>query len=105
MSEIKKMYRGFFNFSALSMWHPDSPAGAFCSQMELSKCGQFVQLQKRRLDDSGWETITETISDFWQPSQEEALAAVAPRLRQIGERLVRQADELEAAAREIKASS
>jgi hypothetical protein len=100
MSEPQKMYRAFFGFQSLSMWHPDSPAPWFCGQMELSPCGQYVQLQRRRLDDQGWETVRETISHYWQPTQEQALAVVAPRLRAIGERLIRQADELEHAARE-----
>lgn len=95
-----KMYRGHIGFQSLSLWHPDSPAPTFCSSMELSDCGQFVQLQRRRLDDQGWETIRETISEYWQPTQAHALAIVAPRLRAVGERLIRQADELEQAARD-----
>jgi hypothetical protein len=38
------------------------------------------------------------MSDYWQPTREQALAAVAPRLRAIGERLIEQALELERAA-------
>jgi hypothetical protein len=94
----QRMYRGFFAFQSLSMWYPESPAPTFCSEMELSPCGQFVQVQRRRMDDQGWETVRESISKYWQPTQAQALAEVAPRLRQIGERLIRQADELEAAA-------
>jgi hypothetical protein len=92
------MYRAFFGFQSLSMWHPQSPAPHFCTKMELSPCGEYVQVQRRRLDDQGWETIRETISDYWQPTQAQALAAVAPRLRAIGERLIEQALELERAA-------
>ena len=94
----QRMYRAFFGFQALSMWHPDSPVPWFCSQMDLSPCGEFVEVQRRRLDDQGWETVRESLSKYWQPTQAQALAEVAPRLRQIGERLIRQADELEAAA-------
>lgn len=100
MSEPQIMYRAYFNFGSLSMWHPESPASAFCSSMHLSSCGQFVELQRRRLDQQGWDTIRESMSQYWQPTKEKALAVVAPRLRQIGERLIRQADELEQAARE-----
>jgi hypothetical protein len=39
------------------------------------------------------------MSHYWQPTQEQALSVVAPRLRAIGERLIRQADELEENAR------
>jgi hypothetical protein len=98
MSEPKIMYRAFFGFQGLSMWHPDSPAPHFHSQMTLSPCGQYLSVQRRRMDDSGWETTREEMSDYWQPTREQALAAVAPRLRAIGERLIRQADELEQAA-------
>lgn len=100
MSERQTMYRAFFNFGSLSMWHPESPAPSFHSSMYLSQCGQFVELQRRRLDDQGWETIRESLTDYWQPTKEQALAVVAPRLRAIGERLIRQADELEQAARD-----
>ena len=100
MSERQTMYRAFFNFGSLSMWHPESPAPAFHSSMYLSACGQFVERQQLRMDQQGWETLRESISDYWQPTQEKALAVVAPRLRQIGERLIRQADELEQAARD-----
>ena len=100
MSQPQVMYRGFFGFQSLSMWHPDSPVPTFCSSMNLSPCGQYVQVQRRRLDDQGWEVVREEMSKYWQPTQAQAMAAVAPKLRQIGERLIRQADELEQAARE-----
>jgi hypothetical protein len=99
MIEQQTMYRAFFNFGSLCMWHPESPATHFCSTMNLSPCGRYVERQHRRLDDSGWETTRHEISQYWQPTQEQALAVVAPRLRQIGERLIRQAQELEHAAR------
>ena len=98
MSEPTIMYRAFFGFQGLSMWHPDSPVVHFHSQMTLSPCGQYLSVQRRRMDDSGWETTREEMSDYWQPTREQALAAVAPRLRAIGERLIRQADEIEQAA-------
>ena len=100
MSEPQRMYRAFFNFGSLSMWHPESPAPAFHSSMHLSPCGMFVELQRQRMDKQGWETIREAMSEYWQPTKEKALAVVAPRLRAIGERLIRQADELEQAAQQ-----
>jgi len=66
--------------------------------MELSPCGQYVSLQQRSLDDRRWETTREDINQYWQPTEALALAKMAPRLRQIGERLIRQAQELEEAA-------
>lgn len=98
MSETTTMYRAFFSFQSLSLWHPDSPVPHFCSSMTLSPCGQYVESRHRRLDDQGWETTRQEISDYWQPTQAKALAMAAPRLRQIGERLIRQAEELEQAA-------
>jgi hypothetical protein len=92
------MYRAFFGFQGLSMWHPHSPVPHFHSEMTLSPCGQYLSVQRRRMDDSGWETTREEMSDYWQPTREQALAAVAPRLRAIGERLIEQALELERAA-------
>ena len=99
MSDQPLMYRAWFNFGSLSMWHTESPAPSFHSSMYLSPCGQFVELQRERLDKQGWETLRESLSQYWQPTKEQALAVVAPRLRAIGERLIRQADELEQAAR------
>lgn len=98
MSDQQTMYRAFFGFQGLSMWHPHSPVPHFHSEMTLSPCGQYLSVQRRRIDDSGWETTREEMSDYWQPTREQALAAVAPRLRAIGERLIEQALELERAA-------
>jgi len=100
MSERQVMYRGFIGFQSLSLWYPDAPAATFCTSMALSPCGQYVETQHRSMDDRRWETTRHELSEYWQPTQAKALAAVAPRLRQIGERLIRQADELEQAARE-----
>ena len=89
------MYRAFFSFQGLSMWHPDSPVNHFFSSMRLSDCGKYLEHTARRMDDSGWEATRHEVNDYWQPTKEAALAAVAPRLRQIGERLIRQANEIE----------
>ena len=98
MSEPQTMYRAFFSFHSLSAWHPDSPVPVFYSAMQLSPCGQFVEQRRRRLDDQGWETLREEMHQYWQPTQAKAGAAMAPRLRQMGQRLIRQAEELEQAA-------
>ena len=98
MSERPTMYRAWIGFQSLSLWHPESPASAFCSSMTLSPCGKYVESTHRSLDKRRWETTREDISEYWQPTQAKAMAAVAPRLRQIGETLIRQADELEQAA-------
>ena len=98
MSERPTMYRAWLGFQSLSLWHPESPASAFCSSMTLSPCGKYVESTHRSLDKRRWETTREEVSEYWQPTQVQAMAAVAPRLRQIGERLIRQAEELEQAA-------
>ena len=95
MSEPTPMYRAFFNFSSLSMWHPDSPAPHFHSQGDLSACGQYIETRRISMDKHRQETLREDISDYWQPTREQALSVVAPRLRQIGMRLIEQALELE----------
>ena len=98
MSEPQKMYRGWFSFLGLSIYSPDSPVSCGCACMELSPCGQYLYLQRRSMDDRRWETTREDINEYWQPTEALALAKMAPRLRRIGERLIRQADELEQAA-------
>jgi hypothetical protein len=99
MSEQKKMYRAFFHFGALSMWHPESPAQGFCSQMFLSPCGQYVQVQRQRPDKS-WENVREEISRYWQPTKAQAYAQVSDRLRLIGQTLIAQADQFDREAAE-----
>ena len=98
MSERKIMYRAFFSFQGLSMWSPESPCSTFHSIMELSPCGNWVEATSRRPDGQGWETSRQEMNQLWQPTKELALAVVAPRLRQIGETLIRQAAEIEKAA-------
>jgi hypothetical protein len=36
MSDQQTMYRAFFGFQGLSMWHPHSPVPHFHSEMTLS---------------------------------------------------------------------
>lgn len=66
----------------------------------LSPCGQFVTLQVKRNDYSGnHERLEWPVGDQWHRTPEAALAALAPKIRRLGERLIRQADELEAGGR------
>ena len=98
MSERKTMYRAFFFFNGFSMWNVESPCSTFHSSMHLSPCGNWVEATSRRPDGQGWETSRQEMNQYWQPTKELALAVVAPRLRQIGETLIRQAEALEKAA-------
>jgi hypothetical protein len=95
MSDLPVMYRAFFHFGGLSMWHTESPAPEFHASAQLSPCGQYVMTQRMRPDKQKHETIREDISEYWQPTKEAALAVVAPRLRAIGERLIAQAEQYE----------
>ena len=99
-----KMYHAHANFVLMSLAHPDQPAQVFTTSMELTACGQYVQRTQKRLDQQGYETVRFEVSDWWQPTEAKALAMAAPRLRQIGERLIRQAEELEQAALEEDAT-
>jgi hypothetical protein len=78
MSELQTMYRAFFHFGGLSMWHTESPAPEFHASAQLSPCGQYVMTQRMRPDKQKHETIREDISEYWQPTKEAALAVVAP---------------------------
>ena len=97
MSEPTTMYRASVYFGSLSLWHPDTPVNVLFSTMQLSACGRYVQRTQQKLDRQGWETIQEDVNEYWQPTEEGAAAAIAPRLRQIGYRLILQAEELEEA--------
>lgn len=99
-----KMYHAHANFVLMSLAHPDQPAQVFTTSMELTACGQYVQRTQKRLDQQGYETVRFSVSDWWQPTEAKALAMAAPRLRQIGERLIRQAEELEQEALEENAT-
>jgi hypothetical protein len=101
MSELQTMYRAFFHFGGLSMWHTESPAPEFHASAQLSPCGQYVMTQRMRPDKQKHETIREDLSEYWQPSKELALAVVAPRLRAIGERLIAQAEQYEREAHQL----
>lgn len=59
----------------------------------LRLCGQYVEQYR------DWRGKTQTVrhplDHHWQQTPEAALAVLAPEVRAIGERLLRQADELE----------
>lgn len=71
--------------------------GVYTTSGFLSPCGQYVEQYR------DWMTKTQTVrhplDHHWQETPEAALAVLAPKVRAIGERLLRQADELEAGAR------
>ena len=98
MSEPQKMYHAHAYFGLLNLGNPEQTPSLFTTSMELTACGRYVQRTQKRMDQNGYETVRFDVSDWWQPTPAKALAVVAPRLRQIAGRLMRQADELEQAA-------
>ena len=103
MSEPQKMYHAHAYFGLLHLGNPEQTPSLFTTSMELTACGRYVQRTQKRMDQNGYETVRFDVSDWWQPTPAKALAIVAPRLRQIAGRLMRQADELEQAALEENA--
>ena len=98
MSEPQRYYQAHVYLGALSTWHPDDPASVYCTDGELSPCGTWIEIRTMSADKQRHQTIRHELGPLWQPTKELALAVVAPRLRQIGETLIRQATELEKAA-------
>jgi len=105
MSELQTYYQAHVYFGALSTWHPDSQASVYCTDGELSPCGQWIEIRTMSADKQRHETIRHEVGPLWQPTKEAAQAAIAEKLRAIGETLIRQADEIIAANQETVASS
>lgn len=61
--------------------------------------GNSVERRVSRLGKECAESRLDPLTEHWQDTPEKALAMLAPRIRAIGERLLRQADELEENAR------
>ena len=64
---------------------------------ELTECGQWVE-QRFTYADARQETVRHAVGEYWASTPEKAMAAKAAKIRAIGQRLIRQADELEQAA-------
>lgn len=92
MSDRKKLYIGVIHDRA----NAQSGIGTYTTSGFVSDCGKFVEQSQ----DWGWKTepVRHPLDHRWHETPEAALAALAPKVRAIGERLMRQADELEAAA-------
>ncbi len=92
MSDRKQLYIGQIHDRA----NAESGIGVYTTSGYLSACGQFVEQGR----DWGWKTepVRHPLDHHWQETPEAALAVLAAKVRAIGERLIRQADELEAGA-------
>ena len=90
MIERKQLYIGQIHDRA----NAESGIGVYTTSGYLSACGQFVE----QCRDMGWklEPVRHPLDHHWQETPAAALAVLAPRVRAIGERLIRQAAELEA---------
>ena len=92
MSERKELYIGLIHDRA----NAESGIGVYTTSGCLSRCGKYVE-QYRDLE---WTTepVRHPLDPHWQETPAKALAVLAGNVRKIGERLLRQADELEAGA-------
>ena len=105
MSELQRYYQAHVYFGGLSVWHTDSAASVYCTDGELSPCGQWIEIRTMSADKQRHETIRHEVGPLWQPTKEAAKAAIAEKLRAIGETLIRQADEIIAANKEETVAS
>ena len=78
----------------------DSGMGVFTTYGYLTPCGEWVEIETMSLDKQRHQLIRHKADKHWCETAAQALAMKAPKLRAIAERLIRQADELERAARE-----
>jgi hypothetical protein len=90
MKDRKPLYIGQIHDRA----NAESGIGVYTTSGYLSACGNFVE----QFRDFGWKTepVRHPLDHHWQETPEAALAVLAPKVRAIGERLIRQAAELEA---------
>ena len=105
MSTLQRYYQAHVYFGGLSVWHTDSAASVYCTDGELSPCGTWIEIRTMSADKQRHETIRHEVGPLWQPTKEAAKAAIAEKLRAIGETLIRQADELIAANKEEAVAS
>lgn len=92
----KRMYVGFIHDRA----DATEGVGVFTTWGFVTDDGQWVEQSLTRPwksdhDYGKTESVRHKLDQHWKETPEEALAALAPRIRAIGERLLRQANELE----------
>jgi hypothetical protein len=98
MDEQVKMYRAWAYFGGLSVSHPESEASVFTTDGVLSDCRKWIDIRTISADKQRTECQRCEVSSCWQPTRELAKSVLSDQIRQIGERLIRQAQELESAA-------
>lgn len=92
----KRLYIGFINYTA----DATEGIGVFTTWGFVTDDGQWVEQSRTRPwksdhDYGSTEIVRSQVTPHWQETPAAALAVLAPRIRAIGERLLRQADELE----------
>ena len=70
----------------------------------LTDCGGWVEQTFESMDKQRMNTVRHALDRHWCETPRQAEAMLADRIRAIGRRLLQQADELEAAAREEAAA-
>ena len=92
MSDRKQLYIGVIHDRA----NAETGIGVFAMSGYLSPCGKYVEQYS---DFAGkTQAVRHPVDHHWQDTPAKALAVLAGRVRKIGERLLRQAEELEAGA-------
>jgi hypothetical protein len=92
----KRLYIGFIADRA----DATSGVGVFTTWGFVTEDGEWVEQKQVRPWKSDYEygrteVVRTKVTPHWQETPEAALAVLSPRIRAIGERLLRQADELE----------
>lgn len=95
MSDRKRLYHAHIHDRASET----EGIGIFTTFGELTECGQWVE-QQFTYADARQEKVRHAVSGYWADTPEKAMAAKAAKIRAIGHRLIRQADELEQAAQQ-----
>ena len=73
--------------------------GVFTTWGVLTPCGEWVEQHFKFGDPNRDNIVRHKVDDHWSESQAVAMAAKADKIRAIAQRMLEQADELEAAAK------
>lgn len=94
MDERKRLYIAHVNDRVTV----EEGVGVFTTWGHVTDCGRYVEQNHAYRPDKPPQIVLNPISEHWCETPAAALAAKAAKIRAIGERLIRQAQELEEAA-------
>ena len=77
--------------------------GIFTTYGYLTPCGEWVEIETMSLDKQRHQLVRHQVDAFWCETSAGAMAAKADKIRAIAQRMLDQADELEAAAKATEA--